>query len=203
MPTALTPHLVDDSLAALSDWTGDTTAIRRTVRLDTQQQAVDLIGLVETSTTALQHEPQVEREGTAVTFTLSTAEIGGVSEIDIALAAHIDNLAGRLVGAPPTPGPTSPLAGDDESARLASGPGRNHMPDVVVDHPGQTAAKGGTTRRRARGGAGATDSKGTIGVPTNTGGGAITPGLAVPEENPGHPEPGPEPEQRPRRRRSS
>ncbi|HVE98024.1 MAG TPA: 4a-hydroxytetrahydrobiopterin dehydratase [Mycobacteriales bacterium] len=196
MPTALTPHLVDSSLAALSDWTGDTSAIRRTIRLDTQQQVVDLIGAVQVSSGSLQHEPTVERDGTAVTFTLSTEELGGVSEIDIALAAHIDNLAGRLVGAPPTPGPTSASASDDESARLAEGAGRNHMPDLVVDHDGQPASRGAAKGRRGRGRAGD-----TIGVPTNTGGGAVTPGLAVPDDDPGHPKPGPEPEQRPSRRR--
>lgn len=195
MPTALTPHLVENSIAALSDWTGDTSAIQRTIRLDSQQQVVDLIGAVQVSAQSLGHEPRVERDGTAVTFTLATEDLGGVTEVDIALAAHIDNLAGRLVNAPPTPGPTSASASADETARLQAGAGRNHMPDVVVDHEGQTAtaATAKTPRRRRR----ATE----MGVPSNTGGGVPAPGVAVPEERPGHPEPGPEPEQRPRRRR--
>lgn len=124
MPTPLTPDLIDTSLAALTDWTGDTTSISRTIRLDSPEQVDDLIGSVDESARSLQHPPVVESEGSAVTFTLSTAEIGGVSEVDITLAARIDNLAGQLAGAPPTPAPSTAIVDHDSTTVVDQGPPR-------------------------------------------------------------------------------
>ena len=152
MPTLLTPHLVDDSLAALTGWSGDTVAIHRTIRLSSLDQVINLIGAVDESARALNHPPAVERDGTAVTFTLSTVEVGGVSEVDISLASRINNLAGRLVGAAPTPAPRTAAPGADETERLAAGPGRNHPPEVTIDRAGEPAAgRAGLFKRTKRG----------------------------------------------------
>ncbi|HVF21072.1 MAG TPA: 4a-hydroxytetrahydrobiopterin dehydratase [Mycobacteriales bacterium] len=188
MPTLLTPRLVDSSLAALTDWSGDTSGISRTIRLDSPAQVVDLIEQVEVSAQSLNHEPVVERSGTAVTFTLTTHEVGGVSEIDISLAARINNLAGRLVGAPPTPAPRTAVVDADEGARLAAGPGNNHVPAVVIDHAGETATgRTGLFKKKLR--------APSVGVSTIGTDAQVRPGVAIPDDRPGHPEPGPEPEQ--------
>lgn len=193
MPTPLTPHLVEDSLAALSEWSGDTTSIHRTIRLDSPTQVIDLVNAVSVSAESLGHGPVVEQRGTEVTFTLASEEVGGVSEVDIALASHIDNLAGRLAGAPPTPAPHTAMTTVDETAYLSSGAGRNHMPDLTVDQPGQSASQSTARRRlRRRGGP-------VVGVPSVTGGGTPMPGVAVPDEHPGAQQPGVETEQGPPR----
>ncbi len=111
MPTLLTPALVESSLTALYEWSGDTKAITRTVRMDSAQQVIDLVGAVAVSADALGHRPVVEQSGAAVTFTLTSDDVGGVSEVDIALASHIDNLSGRLAGAAPTPAPSTAITG--------------------------------------------------------------------------------------------
>ena len=191
MPTLLTPHLVDDSLTALTYWSGDTTAIHRTIRLDSPTQVVDLIGAVDESARSLAHAPVVEQDGSAVTFTLTTAEVGGVSEIDISLAARINNLAGRLVGAPPTPAPNTAVGPDDDE-RSASGSERDHAPAVTIDHAGETATgRTGLLKRMKRGP--------VIGVPSVGNDGQIRPGVALPDRRPGHPQPGIENEQEPLR----
>lgn len=177
MPTPLSSHLVEDSLAALSDWTGDTSSISRTVRLDSPDQVVSLVEAVAVSGESLGHRPTVERDGTAVTFTLPESPDAPVTEVDIALASHIDNLAGRLVGARPTPAPRSSRAAED----VYDGPGRNHSPSLTVDHPDQSATPTGEkrrigTRRRAGG------DRPAIGIPSTTSGGLQTPGLALPDE---------------------
>ena len=189
MPTLLTPALVDSSLAALFEWSGDTTAITRTIRMDSTQQATDLVGAVATSAESLGHHPVVERSGTAVTFTLTSEEVGGVSEVDISLASHIDNLSGRLAGAAPTPAPSTAITHDED---LTAGAGRNHSPDLIIDKAGQPASRG-STRKRTRGGP-------VIGVPSITGGGTPMPGVAVPDEQEDQPQPGVETRQGPPRR---
>ncbi|HVE63279.1 MAG TPA: 4a-hydroxytetrahydrobiopterin dehydratase [Mycobacteriales bacterium] len=196
MPTLLTPALVESSLAALYEWSGDTTAITRTVRMASAQQAADLVGAVEVSAGSLGHHPVVERKGTAVTFTLTSDEVGGVSEVDITLASHIDNLSGRLAGAAPTPAPNSAISSASESKRLASGAGRNHPPQVTVDSAGQPASAAPAAKKsRVRGGGAG------IGVPSITGGGTPMPGVAAADDKADRPQPGDETEQRPKRRR--
>jgi 4a-hydroxytetrahydrobiopterin dehydratase len=197
VPTALTPQLVDSSLAALTDWSGDTSQIHRTIRLDSPAQVIDLIELVDVSAQSLNHQPVVERDGTAVTFTLSTHDVGGVSEVDISLASRINNLAGRLVGAPPTPAPKTAVVDSAEAERLASGPGNNHLPDVTIDHTGESAT-GARTRLRGIGRKGT--AGGAIGVSSVGNDGQVRPGVAVPDRRPGKPEPGVEREQEPKRR---
>ena len=193
MPTALTPHLVESSLAALTDWSGDTSSIHRTIRLDSATQAVELVKLVDVSARSLDHQPTVERDGASVTFTLSTGDVGGVSEVDISLASRINNLAGRLVGAPPTPAPKTAVVDEAEAKRLAAGPGNNHLPDVVIDEAGETA----TGRSRIRG----LGRKGNAGIGVSSvGNDGMRPGVAVPDRRPGKPEPGAEIEQEPKRR---
>ena len=195
MPTLLNQRLVDSSLAALTDWAGDTSGISRTIRLDSPQQVVDLIELVDVSARSLQHQPVVERDGKAVTFTLTTPEVGGVSEVDISLASRINNIAGRLVGAPPTPAPSSSVLDAAEAARLASGPGNNHLPDVVVDHAGETATgRKGVLKKKLR--------APSVGVSSVGNDAQVRPGVAIPDDRPGHPEPGPEVEQTAPRRRT-
>lgn len=194
MPTALTPQLVDSSLAALTDWSGDTSSIHRTIKLDSPNQVVELISQVDISAQSLNHQPSVEREGTAVTFTLTTQDVGGVSEVDISLASRINNLAGRLVGAPPTPAPKTAVVDEAEAERLASGPGNNHLPSVVIDHAGETATgRTGLLKKKLR--------APSVGVSAVGNDAQVRPGVAIPDDRPGHPEPGPEPEQSAPRRR--
>jgi hypothetical protein len=51
---------------------------------------------VDVDAAAMGHRPDVEHVDGGTLFRLRTDEVGGVSELDVALAAHISDLAHRL-----------------------------------------------------------------------------------------------------------
>src|SRR4051812_45566010 len=89
MATLLDDQLVTDAMTNLEEWSGDAQRITRTVRIDDVDALVAAVG--ETAD-AMDHHPEVSRDGDAVTFTLWTHSAGGVTELDIALASRIDDL---------------------------------------------------------------------------------------------------------------
>jgi 4a-hydroxytetrahydrobiopterin dehydratase len=89
MATLLDDRLVTDAMSNLDEWSGDSQRIVRTVEVDDPDA---LLAAVAESADAMDHHPEVSREGNSVTFTLWTHSEGGVTELDIALASHIDDL---------------------------------------------------------------------------------------------------------------
>jgi 4a-hydroxytetrahydrobiopterin dehydratase len=95
MADLLTPDAVSTALEALPGWTGDTSALRREARVPDAQQD-ELVDAVMATADEMDHHPQVERGDGAVTFTLTTHSAGGVTVLDVELAAQIDEvLSGR------------------------------------------------------------------------------------------------------------
>lgn len=90
MATLLDDALVSDALRGLDGWSGDASRITRTITV-TDPDA--LIEAVNTTANSLDHHPEVERSGNTVTFTLWTHSQDGVTELDIALASRIDDIA--------------------------------------------------------------------------------------------------------------
>jgi 4a-hydroxytetrahydrobiopterin dehydratase len=103
MPTRLTEELVADALTALPGWTGNAERISRTVQL-TAEQAAQLKVSVAESADSMNHHPAVEDGDGSMTFALWTRSEGGVTELDIALAARIDDLVLQVCGVPVAPG---------------------------------------------------------------------------------------------------
>ena len=89
MATLLDDRLVSDAMTNLDEWSGDAQRIRRTVHVDDVDA---LLAAVGEAADAMDHHPEIERDGDAVTFTLWTHSAGGVTELDIALAARINDL---------------------------------------------------------------------------------------------------------------
>jgi len=89
MATLLDDRLVAGAMENLDEWTGDAQRISRSVRVD---DVDGLLASVQVAADALDHHPEVERDGTTVTFVLWTHSQGGVTELDIALASRIDDL---------------------------------------------------------------------------------------------------------------
>lgn len=89
MATLLDDRLVADAMQNLDEWSGDAKRISRTVRVD---DADDLLAKVGEAADALNHHPEIERDGDGITFVLWTHSEGGVTELDIALASRIDDL---------------------------------------------------------------------------------------------------------------
>jgi pterin-4a-carbinolamine dehydratase len=81
MPTRLTPEVVADALGALEGWTGNEDRISRTVPLEADQAAKLKVFVAESADSMNQ---------------------GGVTELDIALAARIDDLVSQVCGVPPS-----------------------------------------------------------------------------------------------------
>ena len=168
MPTLLDSALVEDTLSSLPGWSGDATRLWREVHL-TPDVDTELRRQVTVDAGAMGHAVAMEPCDGGTRFVLRTDEVGGVSELDVALAAHISDLAHRLSSQ--EPGVHAVRHGDP----------------VVIVRPGESAT----------GEAGADegdDEAPTIGVPSVTGGTA--PRVPLPSDHAGAPEPGPSPEQR-------
>ncbi len=97
MPPMLDRELVADVLTGMPGWSGDATKIERTVQV-TPKQAERLLALVATAADGMNHHPVVERDGDAVTFVVWTHSEGGVTELDLALAARIDDAIDAVTG---------------------------------------------------------------------------------------------------------
>lgn len=99
MPERLDQKLVESSLRALPEWSGDTTAISRTVSV-TDAQAEELLGSLAESARAMNHDPDIERSDGSLRIDLTTHSAGGVTALDIAMASHINDLVAHATGGP-------------------------------------------------------------------------------------------------------
>jgi 4a-hydroxytetrahydrobiopterin dehydratase len=104
MPTLLDAALVGDALSRLDGWTGDGGGIRRTLSM-TDTEYGDFVERVKVTSDAMNHHPDISRNGDEVTIALVTHSVGGVTEYDIALASRINNLARIAKGQPQPPLP--------------------------------------------------------------------------------------------------
>jgi 4a-hydroxytetrahydrobiopterin dehydratase len=91
MAERLDDPLVEDALNGLPAWSGDSNGITRVVPV-TGPMADDLIASVGETATAMDHHPEVNRDGEGVTFLLTTHSAGGVTVTDIAMASVIEDL---------------------------------------------------------------------------------------------------------------
>jgi 4a-hydroxytetrahydrobiopterin dehydratase len=99
MPERLDQALVESSLRALPDWTGDVTSISRTVSV-TDAQADELLVMLAQSARAMNHDPDLDRTEGQLRIDLTTHSAGGVTSLDIAMASHINDLVAQATGGP-------------------------------------------------------------------------------------------------------
>jgi 4a-hydroxytetrahydrobiopterin dehydratase len=169
MPTRLTPEVVADALTALDGWAGNEDRISRTVPLQSDQ-AAQLKESVAESANSMNHHPVVEDGEGSTTFVLWTHSEGGVTELDIALAARIDDLVSQVCGAPPT------VDQPDEFRSAIIQAERERGVEVTADE----ASSGRPHHYEGQG-------EPFIGVGSVSGGQPTTP---MPDTAPGEPEPG-------------
>jgi 4a-hydroxytetrahydrobiopterin dehydratase len=93
MPDVLTATALAAALRDRPGWTGDPSGIRRTVTAASFPAAVDLVVAVAGYAERVEHHPDIDLRWRAVTFACSTHSAGGVTVLDLALAAEIDRLA--------------------------------------------------------------------------------------------------------------
>ena len=94
-PTLLDEPLVDDTLQSLPGWSGDRYTLWREVHLPPHLDE-KLRRQVDVDSSAMGHAAEVERVDGGTRYVLTTHDVGGVSELDVALAAHISDLAHEL-----------------------------------------------------------------------------------------------------------
>lgn len=96
MVALLTPDDVDAGLAKLNGWTGDTTEIRRSYAAPDFPAAIRLVDAVAVAAEQMDHHPDMDIRWRTVHFTISTHSEGGVTDLDLELAARIDAAAADL-----------------------------------------------------------------------------------------------------------
>ena len=92
-PAPLPPADLAHAVAALHGWEGDMEAIRRTVEAASFPAAIELVRRVGDVAEEMDHHPDMYIRWRRVTFTLRTHDVGGVTALDLELAARIDALA--------------------------------------------------------------------------------------------------------------
>jgi len=94
MAELLRDEEVDQALAgALSGWSREGEAITRSVEAATFMDGIRLVEQVAEVAEDLDHHPDIDIRWRTVTFRLSTHSAGGLTGMDLRLAADIDRLA--------------------------------------------------------------------------------------------------------------
>jgi 4a-hydroxytetrahydrobiopterin dehydratase len=92
-PVPLTPAEVEAGLLSLQGWSGDPSGITRLVEAATFPAAIDLVDRVALVAEEMDHHPDIDIRWRRVRFTLSTHDAGGVTQLDLDVAALIDAYA--------------------------------------------------------------------------------------------------------------
>lgn len=90
--------LLDDSaveqrLAAVPGWRREGGEIRRTIKAADFPTAIRIVDEVAVEAERLNHHPDIDIRWRTLHLTLSTHDAGGLTELDFALAARIDEIA--------------------------------------------------------------------------------------------------------------
>ena len=93
MPTVLTAEQLTAALADVPGWSGDPAEIQRTIKAASFPAGISLVVAVADAAEAMNHHPDIDVRWRDVTFKLATHAMGGVTELDLALAARINELA--------------------------------------------------------------------------------------------------------------
>jgi 4a-hydroxytetrahydrobiopterin dehydratase len=95
--TPLEPTAVVEALATLHpDWTGGPDALRRSIEFATFPVAVEFVNRIAPRAEELDHHPDLALRWRWVDVVLSTHSAGGVTELDVALARSVDEVAASL-----------------------------------------------------------------------------------------------------------
>jgi 4a-hydroxytetrahydrobiopterin dehydratase len=83
------------ALAELPGWSGDTSALRRSVTAPDFPTAIRIVDEVAVVAEELDHHPDIDIRWTRLAFALSTHSAGGVTAKDVELARWIDSVSDR------------------------------------------------------------------------------------------------------------
>lgn len=100
-PERASEQEIDGFLRAASAWMLADGCLVRTSTASTFARGIEWVRDVAVIADRMDHHPDIDIRWRTVTFRLSTHDVGGVTELDFALAEEIDAVIGREV-APPT-----------------------------------------------------------------------------------------------------
>jgi 4a-hydroxytetrahydrobiopterin dehydratase len=89
----LTEAEIQAGLRGLPDWHLDGQVIRRTFRLADFRAAVAFVNRLADAAEEMEHHPDIDIRYDRVTLVLTTHDAGGLTELDLRLAARADRLA--------------------------------------------------------------------------------------------------------------
>ena len=87
---------VSGALGGLTDWHREGDAIARTAKLPTFPAAIEAVRAVAEIAESRDHHPDMDIRWRTVHFAISTHSRGGVTDLDLKLAARIDAAAADL-----------------------------------------------------------------------------------------------------------
>lgn len=90
---ALSNSAIKEKLPELHGWTLARGALRCEFKFETFKKALDFVSLVGALAEEANHHPDIDIRYCTVKLSLSTHDVGGISEKDFALAAAIDRRA--------------------------------------------------------------------------------------------------------------
>jgi 4a-hydroxytetrahydrobiopterin dehydratase len=88
----LTEAEIAEGLKRLPDWTVDGKAIRRTAKARSFMEGIRIVDAIAEASEALNHHPDIDIRWTTLTFACSTHTVGGITNLDLQLAARIDQI---------------------------------------------------------------------------------------------------------------
>jgi 4a-hydroxytetrahydrobiopterin dehydratase len=92
-PQVLTESELQAGLDGLAGWSGDPSGITREVEAASFPAAIELVRAVAEVAEEMNHHPDIDIRWRKVRFTNATHVSGGVTRLDLELAARIDALA--------------------------------------------------------------------------------------------------------------
>ena len=92
-PTALTPAAAGAAAVELTDWEFSESSMRRVLTFTDFAEAFGFMARVAVVAERMNHHPEWSNVYSRVDITLTTHDVGGLSELDLELARRIDGFA--------------------------------------------------------------------------------------------------------------
>ena len=93
-PAKLTPEELESALARLPSWSVESGKLHRELRFPSFVEAFGFMSSVALVAEQLNHHPEWKNVYDRVVVDLTTHDAGGLTELDLKLAARIDALSG-------------------------------------------------------------------------------------------------------------
>ncbi len=93
MATLIAQSQLEEMMKRIPEWEADRKVIERTFEFDDFDQAVDFVNEIAEIAAEEEHHPDIDIRFNKVRVALSTHSEGGVTDLDLLMAAKIDNLS--------------------------------------------------------------------------------------------------------------